>query len=126
MDSIARGPILSHYSETNTGLETIRAFKQQENFTNVFYHKLDCHTNVFYIINAGNRWLGICLASTYLILVSNLRCKCCGHNYPTTTMEYISPLLLLICLLLLLIALITATIQISPHDVLVNNLNIQV
>lgn len=41
-------------------------------------------------------------------------------------MEYISPLLLLICLLLLLIALITATIQISPHDVLVNNLNIQV
>lgn len=41
-------------------------------------------------------------------------------------MEYISPLLLLICLLLLLIALITATTQISPHDVLVNNLNIQV
>uniref|UniRef100_A0A8D9AUF0 ATP-binding cassette sub-family C member 8 n=7 Tax=Cacopsylla melanoneura TaxID=428564 RepID=A0A8D9AUF0_9HEMI len=61
LDSIARAPILSHYSETDTGLETIRAFKQQETFTNVFFHKLDCHTNVFYIINAGNRWLGIAL-----------------------------------------------------------------
>uniref|UniRef100_A0A1B6GIW2 Uncharacterized protein n=2 Tax=Cuerna arida TaxID=1464854 RepID=A0A1B6GIW2_9HEMI len=61
LDSISRSPILSHFSETLSGLETIRAFGQQQRFTTALFHKLDTHTNAFLIINSCNRWLGIAL-----------------------------------------------------------------
>lgn len=64
LDSMTRTPILSHFGETLSGLETIRAFGQQHRFTVAFFHKLDSHTNAFLIINSCNRWLGIALVPT--------------------------------------------------------------
>ncbi|XP_054281763.1 ATP-binding cassette sub-family C member Sur-like [Macrosteles quadrilineatus] len=61
LDSISRTPILSHFAETLSGLETIRAFGQQQRFAAVLFHRLDIHTNVFLLGNSCNRWLGIAL-----------------------------------------------------------------
>lgn len=61
LDSITRSPIFSHFSETLGGLTTIRAFSHQQRFADLLFKRLDCHTNVFLIMNAGNRWLGIAL-----------------------------------------------------------------
>uniref|UniRef100_A0A1B6CN95 Uncharacterized protein n=1 Tax=Clastoptera arizonana TaxID=38151 RepID=A0A1B6CN95_9HEMI len=61
LDSLSRTPILSHFSETLSGLETIRAFGQQKRFTNALFQKLNNHTNAFLIVNSCNRWLGIAL-----------------------------------------------------------------
>lgn len=63
LDSMTRTPILSHLTETLSGLETIRAFKQQRRFTAAMFYKLDLHTNAFLISNCASRWLGIALAS---------------------------------------------------------------
>ncbi|XP_046995474.1 ATP-binding cassette sub-family C member Sur [Schistocerca americana] len=61
LDSITRSPIFSHFSETLGGLTTIRAFNHQQRFADLLFKRMDCHTNVFLIMNAGNRWLGIAL-----------------------------------------------------------------
>ncbi|KAL1140983.1 hypothetical protein AAG570_000909, partial [Ranatra chinensis] len=61
LDSMSRTPILSHFTETISGLEIIRAFKQQQRFTDAMYYKMDSHTNAFLITNSANRWLGIAL-----------------------------------------------------------------
>ncbi|XP_039293075.1 ATP-binding cassette sub-family C member Sur isoform X2 [Nilaparvata lugens] len=61
LDCLSRSPVLSHYAETLQGLETIRAFAQQTRFTEVFYARLDSHTNALLIFHSANRWLGIAL-----------------------------------------------------------------
>ncbi|XP_069691069.1 ATP-binding cassette sub-family C member Sur isoform X2 [Periplaneta americana] len=61
LDSIARSPIFSHFSETLGGLTTIRAFGHQRRFRNLLFSKTDAHTNAFLIMNTSNRWLGIAL-----------------------------------------------------------------
>ncbi|XP_014240364.1 ATP-binding cassette sub-family C member Sur isoform X2 [Cimex lectularius] len=61
LDSMSRTPILSHLTETLSGLETIRAFKQQRRFTVAMFYKFDSHTNAFLIANSATRWLGIAL-----------------------------------------------------------------
>ncbi|RZF42694.1 hypothetical protein LSTR_LSTR001489 [Laodelphax striatellus] len=61
LDCLSRSPVLSHYAETLQGLETIRAFAQQNRFTEVFYARLDSHTNALLIFHSANRWLGIAL-----------------------------------------------------------------
>lgn len=74
LDSMTRTPILSHFGETLSGLETIRAFGQQHRFTVAFFHKLDSHTNAFLIINSCNRWLGIALVPTWYFLFGLKMC----------------------------------------------------
>ncbi|XP_063225209.1 ATP-binding cassette sub-family C member Sur isoform X2 [Bacillus rossius redtenbacheri] len=61
LDSITRSPIFSHFSETLTGLTTIRAFGHQQRFMDLLLGKMDVHTNAFLIMNTANRWLGIAL-----------------------------------------------------------------
>lgn len=61
LDSMTRTPIISHLTETLSGLETIRAFKQQRRFTAAMLYKIDAHTNAFLISNCATRWLGIAL-----------------------------------------------------------------
>ncbi|XP_067013510.2 ATP-binding cassette sub-family C member Sur, partial [Anabrus simplex] len=61
LDSLTRSPIASHFSETLGGLTTIRAFCDQQRFMHGLFQKMDTHTNVFLIMNAGNRWLGVAL-----------------------------------------------------------------
>ncbi|KAF6206403.1 hypothetical protein GE061_017636 [Apolygus lucorum] len=84
LDSISRTPILSHLAESITGLETIRAFKQQRRFKTAMYHKLDCHTNAFLIANSATRWLGIALdyLGAVIVLLAMIVCLVCSWLMP--------------------------------------------
>nr|XP_018907669.1 PREDICTED: ATP-binding cassette sub-family C member Sur [Bemisia tabaci] len=61
LESITRSPIISHLVETVRGVDTIRAYGQENYFIAAFFHKLNIYTNAFIIHNAANRWLGLVL-----------------------------------------------------------------
>ncbi|XP_073995302.1 sulfonylurea receptor isoform X2 [Rhodnius prolixus] len=84
LDSMTRTPILSHLCETISGLETIRAYKQQRRFIAALFFKLDNHTNAFLIANSAARWLGIALdyLGAAIVLVAMLVSLICSQLMP--------------------------------------------
>lgn len=61
IEAISRGPIYSHFHETLEGLSTIRAFKEEERFTENALKIIDANNIAAMFINVGNRWLSISL-----------------------------------------------------------------
>ncbi|RLU19415.1 hypothetical protein DMN91_007972 [Ooceraea biroi] len=61
LDGSTRGPVAAHFSETLSGLPTLRAFKQENRFMEETMRRLDVNTNAFLILNTSSRWLGIAL-----------------------------------------------------------------
>ncbi|KAL6445158.1 hypothetical protein ACFW04_002204 [Cataglyphis niger] len=61
LDGSTRGPVAAHFSETLSGLPTLRAFKQECRFMEETMRRLDINTNAFLILNTSSRWLGIAL-----------------------------------------------------------------
>ncbi|XP_072749305.1 ATP-binding cassette sub-family C member Sur isoform X2 [Anoplolepis gracilipes] len=61
LDGSTRGPVAAHFSETLSGLATLRAFKQESRFMKETMRRLDINTNAFLILNTSSRWLGIAL-----------------------------------------------------------------
>ena len=67
LTGISRSPILSLYSETITGMNTIKAFNVEDNFSELFFNRLDdYYTVVNYKIGASS-WF-----SMFLELLSEL------------------------------------------------------
>ncbi|KAK4297667.1 hypothetical protein Pmani_029930 [Petrolisthes manimaculis] len=61
LESLSRSPVYSHVSESVGGAVVVRAHTHQRRFTDVFLHRLDSNLSAFILLQAGNRWLGICL-----------------------------------------------------------------
>ncbi|XP_012522703.2 ATP-binding cassette sub-family C member Sur [Monomorium pharaonis] len=61
LDGSTRGPVVSHFSETLSGLSTLRAFKQEDRFMDEMMKRLDVNTNAFLILNTSSRWFSIAL-----------------------------------------------------------------
>ncbi|XP_053987096.1 ATP-binding cassette sub-family C member Sur [Hylaeus volcanicus] len=61
LDGSTRWPIATHFSETLSGLATLRASKQENRFMDQAMVCLDANTNAFLLLNASSRWLGIAL-----------------------------------------------------------------
>ncbi|XP_014489002.1 PREDICTED: ATP-binding cassette sub-family C member Sur [Dinoponera quadriceps] len=61
LDGSTRGPVAAHFSETLSGLPTLRAFKQEDRFMEEAMKRLDANTNAFLILHTSDRWLGIAL-----------------------------------------------------------------
>ncbi|XP_065206737.1 multidrug resistance-associated protein 1-like [Planococcus citri] len=59
IDSINKSPMSSHYLETISGLQSIRAYGLQDKFIEQSYHKIDLHSATQYIIIVCSRWLCI-------------------------------------------------------------------
>ncbi|PIA18528.1 hypothetical protein COEREDRAFT_100758 [Coemansia reversa NRRL 1564] len=57
LDSISMSPLLSLFSELVTGVETIRAFGAQSQYTMEAMNRVDAHNRPFYMMWAANRWL---------------------------------------------------------------------
>ncbi|KAI9025859.1 hypothetical protein CLU79DRAFT_813063 [Phycomyces nitens] len=57
LNSVSRSPIYSHFTETLTGVTTIRAYCQEETFQLELYKKLDGFISPFYLLWMSNRWL---------------------------------------------------------------------
>ncbi|XP_078362204.1 ATP-binding cassette sub-family C member 4-like [Oculina patagonica] len=59
LESICRSPVFSHFSETMTGLDTIRTQKMESEFIDQFYRRQDLHNQVFSMVLASGRWFGL-------------------------------------------------------------------
>eukprot|EP00571_Detonula_confervacea_P003671 CAMPEP_0172317074 /NCGR_PEP_ID=MMETSP1058-20130122/30478_1 /TAXON_ID=83371 /ORGANISM="Detonula confervacea, Strain CCMP 353" /LENGTH=1393 /DNA_ID=CAMNT_0013031535 /DNA_START=1 /DNA_END=4182 /DNA_ORIENTATION=+ len=59
LESVARSPVYSQFSETLGGLTTIRAFGKSAAFTSSFDKLLDTNTQTVYCNKAADRWLAI-------------------------------------------------------------------
>ncbi|KAI9025116.1 hypothetical protein CLU79DRAFT_98313 [Phycomyces nitens] len=57
LNSVSRSPIYSHFTETLTGVTTIRAYCQEETFQLELYKKLDGFISPYYLLWMSNRWL---------------------------------------------------------------------
>uniref|UniRef100_A0A182J6S8 ABC-type glutathione-S-conjugate transporter n=1 Tax=Anopheles atroparvus TaxID=41427 RepID=A0A182J6S8_ANOAO len=59
LESVTRSPIYSHFGESIGGQSTIRAYGQQERFTQESERRVDYNQLVSYPTIIANRWLGI-------------------------------------------------------------------
>uniref|UniRef100_A0A1I8HTH2 ATP-binding cassette, sub-family C (CFTR/MRP), member 2 n=1 Tax=Macrostomum lignano TaxID=282301 RepID=A0A1I8HTH2_9PLAT len=67
LESTAKSPIFSHFSETLSGVTTIRAFEQQSNFKRICNDRVNFFNRCYYPNISSNRWLAVRLE-----LVGNL------------------------------------------------------
>ncbi|TIA36906.1 putative multidrug resistance protein [Aureobasidium pullulans] len=74
LDLEMKSPLFTHFSETQEGLVTIRAFQWQSSFYAQFLHRLDASQQPYYLLYMIQQWLGLCLAllvaSIAIILVT--------------------------------------------------------
>ena len=59
MQSASRSPIFAHFSESQAGLMTIRAYEQTENFIKLMEAFIDESFKCGYAISVSNRWLAL-------------------------------------------------------------------
>ncbi|XP_043784901.1 multidrug resistance-associated protein 1 [Apis laboriosa] len=59
LESVSRSPIYSHFSETVSGAQMIRAFGVQERFINESESKVDFNQVCYYPSIIANRWLAV-------------------------------------------------------------------
>ncbi|XP_048586947.1 ATP-binding cassette sub-family C member 4 isoform X2 [Nematostella vectensis] len=59
MESVLRSPVISHISETMSGLETIRTRGCQKIFINRLYELQDHHSKAYIMSLGGQRWLSL-------------------------------------------------------------------
>ncbi|XP_070204431.1 ATP-binding cassette sub-family C member 9-like [Littorina saxatilis] len=69
LDSVTKSPIFSHYSETLSGLITIRAFRAEREFWRRAMQAIDTNVTPFLFLHTANRWLGIRLDYMSCLLV---------------------------------------------------------
>lgn len=61
LDCITKSPVYSHFSETVSGLSTIRSFRAESRFTDMMMTCIDVNNTAFILVNCANCWLGISL-----------------------------------------------------------------
>ena len=59
MESASKSPIFSHFSETLTGVSTIRAYGMQHNFIRKMENFVDENLLYYFPNNISNRWLAL-------------------------------------------------------------------
>ncbi|KAJ1727146.1 hypothetical protein LPJ61_004731 [Coemansia biformis] len=57
LDSISMSPLLSLFSELITGVESIRAFGAQSQYTKEAMNRVNVHNRPYYLMWGANRWL---------------------------------------------------------------------
>ncbi|KAI8372497.1 hypothetical protein BD560DRAFT_446485 [Blakeslea trispora] len=57
LNSVSRSPIYSHFTESLSGIVTIRAYGVQEEFMRTVCDKIDHYIAPFYLVWMSNRWL---------------------------------------------------------------------
>ncbi|KAK7203376.1 ABC multidrug transporter [Myxozyma melibiosi] len=69
MDSNARSAVFSHFSETLTGLTSVRAYNEQSRFSLKMEKALDEMNRFSYLLVGNQRWLSVRLESIAICLV---------------------------------------------------------
>ena len=61
LEALTRAPLFSHFSETLTGLNVIRAYRVQKDFLANNHKKLDDHNSVFFALRVTQSWFALVL-----------------------------------------------------------------
>ncbi|XP_050236219.1 ABC transporter C family member 4 [Mercurialis annua] len=79
LDSITKAPIIHHFSESISGVMTIRSFKKQERFSQENVNRVNGSLRMDFHNNGSNEWLGfrlelvgsliLCISAMFLILL---------------------------------------------------------
>lgn len=69
LESNSRSPLYSHFSESLTGLSTIRAYKKQQEFIRVDQDHLDNYTRCSFLMYVSQRWLSFRLEVLASIII---------------------------------------------------------
>ncbi|RKO90517.1 P-loop containing nucleoside triphosphate hydrolase protein, partial [Blyttiomyces helicus] len=64
LESVSRSPLFSQFSETLSGVETVRAYGAQKRLLSGVYEKIDTNHRAYFLMWAANRWL--CLRTDML------------------------------------------------------------
>ncbi|XP_029315504.1 multidrug resistance-associated protein 4-like isoform X2 [Cottoperca gobio] len=70
LESTTRSPVFSHLSSSLQGLSTIRAFKVQERFQQMFDEYQDLHSEAWFLFLTTSRWFAVRLDGICSIFVS--------------------------------------------------------
>lgn len=73
LESIMRSPVFNHFSESLSGIATIRAYNEEDNFIERVRHKTDAYVRVIFAWNMAQRWLNFRLDLLGSLLVA---CGC--------------------------------------------------
>jgi len=81
LESISKSPVYAQFSETLSGISTIRSFDREEDFIEQNNLKIDANTRAYYVLTVSNRWLGmrveligsavVTLASAFAVISRN-------------------------------------------------------
>ncbi|PVD32870.1 hypothetical protein C0Q70_08317 [Pomacea canaliculata] len=87
LDSVTKSPIFAHFSETLSGLQTIRAYRAEGEFRRRAMQAIDNNVKPFLFLQTANRWLGIRLDYMSCLLVfasalASLSTGILGHINP--------------------------------------------
>nr|XP_043637374.1 ABC transporter C family member 14-like [Erigeron canadensis]XP_043637375.1 ABC transporter C family member 14-like [Erigeron canadensis] len=79
LDSITKAPVIHHFSESISGVMTIRCFKKQDRFVQENVDRVDGNLRMDFHNNASNGWLGfrleflgslfLCVSTVFMILL---------------------------------------------------------
>lgn len=79
LDSITKAPVIHHFSESISGVMTIRAFKKQEKFCEENVKRVNDNLRMDFHNNGSNEWLGFrlellgslvfCFSAMFMILL---------------------------------------------------------
>ncbi|KAL3827829.1 hypothetical protein ACJIZ3_016631 [Penstemon smallii] len=72
LDSITKAPVIHHFSESITGVMTIRCFKKQESFCQENINRVNANIRMDFHNNGSNEWLGfrLELMGSFILCVS--------------------------------------------------------
>lgn len=79
LSSITKAPILHHFSETISGIMTLRCFRKEDHFFKGNVERVNANLRMDFHSNASNEWLGlrlefigsilICIATIFMVLL---------------------------------------------------------
>ena len=79
LDSITKAPVIHHFSESITGIMTIRSFRKQEKFCQENVNRVNGNLRMDFHNNGSNEWLGfrlelmgsiiLCISAMFLIVL---------------------------------------------------------
>ncbi|KAB0353834.1 hypothetical protein FD755_023472 [Muntiacus reevesi] len=70
LECTTRSPVFSHLASSLRGLWTIRAYKAEQKFQEVFDACQDLHSEAWFLLLTTSRWLAVYLDVTYAIFVT--------------------------------------------------------
>jgi ABC-type multidrug transport system fused ATPase/permease subunit len=59
IDSLLRSSLYSHFSESLSGIATIRSYGESERFVRDNVHRMDTENRAYYLTTVNQRWLGV-------------------------------------------------------------------